>query len=749
MNISSIYIQGFRKLRRCKIDFSKNTTLFVGANNSGKTSAMDALSKFLAGREFSLNDFTISNRVAINTIGNEWVKEDCIAPKGVKDWEEVLPAMDIWLEVSNSEIHYVANIVPTLKWRGGKLGVRLTYQPKDIENFFNVYREAYNSARNTESANTEKGSAINLHPKNLCDFLEKKLSTYFSIKSYVLNPDQAETDTPQPTPFERECFIDNPLKGIIRIDMIDAQRGFSDPDTSDAGNKTGNQLSAKMRGYYDKHLDPEKTPSSEDLDILLATEAARVVFDKGLAIKFSVATKELESLGYPGMTDPKITITTKVNTGEALRHESAVQYALSKSDADMKLPEKYNGLGYQNLISMVFDLMSFRDGWMRVGKAVHSQTKGDAVIEPLHLVLVEEPEAHLHMQVQQVFIREAYKVLRNHTSLGKSTYFSTQLIISTHSSHIAREIEDFANLRYFKRLKESAECSVGTAEVINLSGIFTDRFVTRYLQTTHCDLFFADATILVEGSAENMLLPHFIRNKYEKLNQRYISLLSINGRHAHRLAPLIKALRLQTLVIADLDSAEPNGHHKATRPERNKQLISGNYAITEWLIKKSSLDELYDLPKEQKVISLNPPHEESICIAYQTPITVQYNEEKKKALAGTFEDSIVYTNLDLLKNLELDKDDVGSLIKKVQDKINENLSFDDLHSAIYDLLRNGKSDQKAEFALDLIYAIAPEELTAPAYIAEGLEWLQGILCPDEQKTSETAQEAEKAKSHSA
>ena len=52
MNISSIYIQNFRKLWRCEIGFSNQTTVFVGANNSGKTSAMDALGKFLAGRSF-------------------------------------------------------------------------------------------------------------------------------------------------------------------------------------------------------------------------------------------------------------------------------------------------------------------------------------------------------------------------------------------------------------------------------------------------------------------------------------------------------------------------------------------------------------------------------------------------------------------------------------------------------------------------------------------------------------------------
>ena len=54
-----------------------------------------------------------------------------------------------------------------------------------------------------------------------------------------------------------------------------------------------------------------------------------------------------------------------------------------------------------------------------------------------------------------------------------------------------------------------------TATVINLSQTFgdddeTSKFATRYLRTTHSDLSFADAAILVEGSAERMLIPHFV-----------------------------------------------------------------------------------------------------------------------------------------------------------------------------------------------------------------------------------------------
>lgn len=733
MKIQTINIQNFRKLLQCRIDASDKTTIFVGANNSGKTSAMDALGKFLSDRKFTFNDITVSKRLSINQIGDEWVEEDCKEPEDLLEWDALVPKMDIWLEVPRNEIHYVADIIPTLKWHGGKMGVRLAFLPKNISKLFTDYREVYYAARKTEKAQKNKKSNIHLFPKDLCDFLERNLNSYFSIKTFILDPAQTNMDVPQSTPFEMECFKERPLKGIIKVDMIDAQRGFADPDNPDNESSSKKQLSEQLRSYYDKHLDPEKVPSPEDLDILQATEDARKVFDENLTNKFKPAIQELEKLGYPGIADPKLTISTKMTTGETLKHDAAVQYTLSKSDENLKLPEKYNGLGYQNLISMVFGLMRFRDDWMREGKAGQIQKDDNLAIEPLHLVLVEEPEAHLHVQVQQVFIRKAYDVLTNHELIKNNKNFSTQLLISTHSSHIARE-SNFADLRYFKRLSEGIEENIATSKVINLSDVFgkedkTDKFVTRYLQTTHCDLFFADAAILVEGSAELMLLPHFIRNKYSKLYERYISILGISGRHSHRLGPLIEKLCLPTLVIADLDSAEKEGYHKAAFPERGKDLITSNYTIYEWLIKKKDLDELLDLPFEEKEIINRESYEFPIRVAYQTPITINYDEKDQEALASTFEDSLVYTNYPIFKDLKIEES--GSLVKKVSEKINSSNTFDEFLNGVYDTLRNGKSDQKAEFALDLIYAIDPNELTIPAYIGEGLDWLQTYLEPED------------------
>lgn len=64
MHIDSIEIANFRKLRSTQVSFAQDKTVFVGANNSGKTSAMVALRYFLVAHErtnFALNDFTVSH----------------------------------------------------------------------------------------------------------------------------------------------------------------------------------------------------------------------------------------------------------------------------------------------------------------------------------------------------------------------------------------------------------------------------------------------------------------------------------------------------------------------------------------------------------------------------------------------------------------------------------------------------------------------------------------------------------------
>ncbi|MDF5387994.1 AAA family ATPase, partial [Vibrio parahaemolyticus] len=224
-----------------------------------------------------------------------------------------------------------------------------------------------------------------------------------------------------------------------------------------------------------------------------------------------------------------------MNPIDTLEHDAAVIFDVRKQnfgDNTFSLPEQYNGLGYKNLIHIIFQLITFRARWLKVGKIGKKRSEEDAAIEPIHLVLVEEPEAHLHAQVQQVFVRKAYKVLREYGSVEAN--LTTQMVISTHSSYVAYEA-GFESLRYFKRKPASKEQPTPQAEVVKLATVFpsekknetdvssTNKFGSRYLKTTHCDLFFANGVILVEGAAERMLLPHFISNHHQDLRRSYIS----------------------------------------------------------------------------------------------------------------------------------------------------------------------------------------------------------------------------------
>jgi predicted ATP-dependent endonuclease of OLD family len=740
MYIKHVEFKNYRKLFSVRLDLSAKTTLLVGANNSGKTSAMLALRQFLIDpSRFCLNDFTLEHWPKIRENGETWRSKDTkIVPVGRKDWVEVAPTLDLWLEIGQDEIHYVSHLIPTLDWKGGLLGVRLQYEPKDLESFRKDFATAHADVEETKAAipvDEEGKPSINvkLWPENIIDFLERKLRNHFAIRAYILDPTklQAPVDgqaIPQVLDEFQEAIELEDLRALIRIDEIDAQRGFghvSDADDADGESRGRKKLSTQLRTYFARHLNPSDSPDISDLSALEAIETAQKAFDDRLDSCFKLALDEVQSIGYPGVTDPKITISTRLHPVDGLNHDSAVQYRVDVKTDDgsepiLRLPEDFNGLGYQNLISMIFRMMSFRDAWMRVGKA--SKGVEDKPVPPLHLVLVEEPEAHLHAQVQQVFAKKAYDVLRRHPKLGKSTTLSTQLVISSHSSHVAHELP-FSCLRYFRRLPAGKVCRVPVSTVINLREVFgnddeTNRFVTRYLKAHHCDLFFADAAILVEGPAERMLVPHFIRLHFDFLNQCYITLLEIGGSHAHRLRPLIDHLGLLSIVITDLDSMDATGG--AAAPKQGGKQTTNNDTLKKWVPARDLVDELLEAKEQEKICS-DDGHLFAVRAAYQTAqtVTLQEGSDSANVVPYTFEDALAFANVEFFKNLE-----GNGLVAKFRSALGAKEDINTVAQNLFTALRTGS---KAEFVLDVINAEKFEEIVAPPYIAEALAWLQERL----------------------
>lgn len=403
MKIQSVHIRNYRKLKNCHIDFWEKKTVLVGANNSGKTSAISAIVGFLKNTDrFTLKEFTATNWALINEIGEKWLENDSVdeALLSSHQWDIIVPSMDVWINVEDGEQYRVNHLIPSLStWDGKKVGVRGQYGPKDVKKLYTAYKEAKTKANILESTEEwKKAGSPELYPRNLCDFLGKglNLKEYFNVKYYIIDPalDPVEEDKVQETPDHE--LDSNPFESLIRVDTILASRDFSDPGgQSDSDIDT---LSKQFQQYYKSCGLEDEELTSEGLNLLGGIAIANKTYDEKLRKTFEMPVGELKNINYPGFQNPEIKIRSKIQIEEAIKHDSAVQFAIQGME-QLVLPEKYNGLGYRNLISIYMKLIDFREKWLR------TFSDGEN-IEPIHIVFVEEPEAHLHAQAQQVFVSQ-------------------------------------------------------------------------------------------------------------------------------------------------------------------------------------------------------------------------------------------------------------------------------------------------------------------------------------------------------
>jgi predicted ATP-dependent endonuclease of OLD family len=755
VKINSIEIANFRKLKSVRIDLASQTTLFVGANNSGKTTAMEAIRQFLSEGRFDLTDFSLSSLPPLQMLGRYWEgtiklhealgmdEAEVTGDSLPAFWASVLPTIDIWVEAKESELYRVEELLPILEDYVGGVGVRLRYEPKDLETLKKTFLARRAAAISTlggaiaftkdpKEAVDEKPPA-RLWPADLVDYLSEDLESLFTIHSYKLDPSlvtpplkfgssvagkEGDHALQRLSPHNVKLGI-NPLKRILTVDIVNAQRGLGSAETA-------GRLSSQVAKYYEAHLDPSRKPEAADLAAIQATQSASRIFDARLMEAFEAPLKELARMGYPGGKNPNVIVKTLMQLTDGLKHNSVLRYQvgdISGDDSDLllELPEGLNGLGYQNLVLMIFNLMSFRDARRKTGKAGILESGEDPEVKPLHLVLVEEPEAHLHAQVQQVFINQAYRTLTS-GSAETNLELQTQLIVSTHSSHIAHEL-DFKNIRYFRRETGEPEFGIPITTVRNLSSVFgaedaTSRFVQRYLKLQHCNIFFADALIMMEGAAERILLPHFVESHHPAIAESYVEYLEIGGAHAHRLRALVDLLGIPTLVITDIDSVDSSRGKKA-RPERGLEQMTSNSTLKKWLAQGNAIDVLSALLPSQKVLATEG--DGHVRFAFQTDTDIQ----KSGVVSGmmypsTFEDALALANLDTLSDMQ----GTGILAKfaAAAKDFGALANSTALSQGLYDAVQEG---DKAEFALDVLWNL-PEgkTLDSPHYIREGLDWLE-------------------------
>ena len=126
----------------------------------------------------------------------------------------------------------------------------------------------------------------------------------------------------------------------------------------------------------------------------------------------------LNTFGFPSLNDTELRPQTTINVETLLTDNTRILY----TGADgVHLPEGYNGLGTRNLIYILLQL-----------EALHKAYRGTAMRPGTHLVFIEEPEAHLHPQMQEVFIGQLSKAVATLSAkYPQEPAWQVQFIVST------------------------------------------------------------------------------------------------------------------------------------------------------------------------------------------------------------------------------------------------------------------------------------------------------------------------------
>lgn len=299
-----------------------------------------------------------------------------------------------------------------------------------------------------------------------------------------------------------------------------------------------------LRGVYlqplrdaSQGLKPGRTSQLARLLQLLATETGIEGINKALQGLDGELKKHLPILDtheaintrYQSMLGPQLA--QLIDVGLSASDFKNLKSRLSLLVDDFEIEQ--NGLGFNNLIFMAVVLSELT-------KNPDSCYRG---------LIVEEPEAHLHPQLQAVLLQylESIKAIDGEKPV--------QLFVTSHSPNFA----SIANL-------DSLVCLVDIGGSV---ATFFPRKIAfkkgkrekleRYLDITRAELFFARRVIFVEGAAELMMVDALAKRIGCDLRQHGVSLISVEGLNFDSFLPLFgdKALKIPVAVLTDADPVAP------------------------------------------------------------------------------------------------------------------------------------------------------------------------------------------------
>ncbi len=635
MQLKRLGIKNYRIIDDITIEIDKSLTLIVGRNNTGKTSLMKLLTTVLTGSKIKFNDYPINCRKKIYETFENFKNKNI----SFQDVQSAIPITSITMYIDykdEKETDPLGFLSPFII----DTDINITEVKILIQYKFSISEQELFDLLNEE--------------KDIPNVVKSNFFKFFSLQILAINP-KDENDILLRTKEE--------LSALLPIKTISAERGL---DESEQKNET--PLSPLLnRILGDNNIDDNEI--KKNIEKLKQTiSGVNNQFQKDVNKIISDIIQKSIVFGYPNTEEMQIFAETEIALDEEIKKNTNLSYCCTTDNRET-LPDSYNGLGYKNLLKIILQLYEF------------ANTINQNSVGSIPILYLEEPESHMHPQLQSTFVKYLDKFLKEISNSN------IQVILTTHSSHIANTIP-FQQIRYFKKYKNNLKCK-DLSEFCDQNKDNTS-FLQKYLNITRCDLFFADKAILIEGPSEKILLECMITNCEEEgifksesphLSSQYYTIIQIGGAHAYIFFPFMNFLELPTLIITDIDSIDKG---------RKSSLVSNgistsNNTIKKWyeMLKekeeKITLEEIINLKNEEKTIG---------------NIHIEFQSKEKNICARSFEQAIINVNRNLFdltdKNTEQDID-------------------------------NYNYGKKTDFAIKLL--INPKSFVIPKYIKDGLIWL--------------------------
>ena len=655
MQLSKIKIKNYRLLIDAELEVDPKTTLIVGRNNTAKTSCFECIGNVLDGKPVSFNDYPLSKRENLYAKFALFMEKKLSYEDLCKQLEVISIdfLVDYSLDDPDDNLGALAPFIIDVDVDTTTALIHAEYRLKtDEKALWALLEDSY--YKDGMFSPDEESHAI----------IADKFNSLFGLTIYAINPKNTE---------DKQIKSSKELRDLFPFYSIPAERVLGEGDTHNSS------LGSLISGFFDMNeaeLDPAVAEEIKYLRIIVG-RANKDVQKQSDEILSAVVNNSI-GFGYPNIEELKLGVTTQLSIDEQIKNQTKLSYISGTNNES--LPSSHNGLGYKNLIKMEFLLAAFAKDIDKRGVAC------------LPLLFIEEPESHMHPQMQTAFAAYLEKFLSKLSSVRIQTF------LTSHSAHIANTME-FAKVRYaqksntgviYKNLNSFAQANSDNVD-----------FIRKYLTLTKCDLFFADKAIFVEGASERLLLPDMIEkceaaeafdSCKHPLSAQYYALVEIGGAYAHKFIPFIDFLGLPCLILTDIDSVASKVNKAGKTVKKSVPVSEGettsNETIKWWVRSNRALpDEDTTQINLADIIAMTPSEKT------RGKCHIEFQTTENGLCGHSLEEAI--------RN-------VNRKHYKLGDRISEKkLEF------------TGKS--KTDFALELIYECS--DYCIPDYIKSGLKWL--------------------------